>query len=310
MDYGGILSRAWTIVWEHKWLILLGVLVALTTRGPGTSIGGSVEMPWQPGAFDFRLPEMDPELWLPELRRELPVLAPLGVLLGLVLVSLAAIVGLVFWVVSTIARGGLIAGVNAIDAGEGSSFAAAWQAGWLKGWRLIGIGVLPAIPGLILAIVGLGAAGVIAGLYALAGERAVVIPGTGLGLIFVTITCILVPIALVLNLLQAFANRACMLEDLGVIDSYRRGLQVLVDNIGPALVLFLLQIVIGILLGVFLAVPRLVMVVCCLLWPVLLLIQGAIATYFSTMWTVAWRHWTGMGGPAEELARAGAVSEV
>lgn len=310
MDYGGILSRAWTVVWEHKWLILLGVLVALTSRGPGTSIGGSVEMPWRPGAFDFRLPEMDPELWLPELRRELPVLAPLGVLLGLVLVSLAAIVGLVLWVVSTIARGGLIAGVNAIDAGQGSSFAAAWQAGWLKGWRLIGIGVLPAIPGLILAIVGLGTAGVVAALYALAGERAAVLPGAGLGLVVVTLTCILVPIALVLSLLQAFANRACMIEDLGVIDSYRRGLEVLVDNIGPALVLFLLQIVIGVLLGVVLAVPRLVMVVCCLLWPVLLLIQGAIATYFSTMWTLAWRHWTGLGATSEELAPGGAVSEV
>lgn len=28
-----------------------------------------------------------------------------------------------------------------------------------------------------------------------------------------------------------------------------------------------------------------------LLWPVLLLVNGAIAAYFSTLWTLAWRAW-------------------
>lgn len=30
------------------------------------------------------------------------------------------------------------------------------------------------------------------------------------------------------------------------------------------------------------------------MWPLLLLIQGAIAAYFSTVWTLAWREWTGL----------------
>jgi len=38
-----------------------------------------------------------------------------------------------------------------------------------------------------------------------------------------------------------------------------------------------------------------VMALCCVLWPVLLLVQGAIASYFSTLWTLAWREWTGLG---------------
>jgi hypothetical protein len=90
-----------------------------------------------------------------------------------------------------------------------------------------------------------------------------------------------------------------MLEDLGVIASYRRGLNVLVENIGPALILFLLQIVIGAVLAVMLFLPGLIMVLCCILWPVLLLLRGAIAAYFSTMWTLAWREWTGLGHAAE-----------
>ena len=37
MDYGQLLSRAWNIIWEHKFLILLGVLVALGSAGGGGS---------------------------------------------------------------------------------------------------------------------------------------------------------------------------------------------------------------------------------------------------------------------------------
>jgi len=83
-----------------------------------------------------------------------------------------------------------------------------------------------------------------------------------------------------------------------VFASYRRGVEVLVENIGPALILFLLQVAISIGLGIVLLVPGAVMALCCLLWPVLLLVQGAIASYFSTLWTLAWREWTGLGHAA------------
>jgi hypothetical protein len=301
MDYGRILSRAWTIVWEHKWLILLGVLVALGSSNGGGAGGGNVDLPSGEQDFDFRLPDIEGDLGLP---------VALIVAMVLVLVSLAIVVGLILWVVATISRGGLIAGANAIDAGATSSFGGAWEAGWRKGWRLLGIGVLPAIPALILVIVGLGVTGVFAAIYGLMGERTAVIPGAGLGVFWVTLACIFVPIALVLNLLQAFANRACMLEDLGVIASYRRGLNVLVQNLGPAVVLFLFQIVIGAVLAVALFLPGLIMVICCILWPLLLLIRGAISAYFSTMWTLAWREWTGLGHVGEVVPTGGGVGEV
>jgi hypothetical protein len=128
--------------------------------------------------------------------------------------------------------------------------------------------------------------------------------------VWLTLACIFLPIALVLGLLQAFANRACMLEDTGVIAAYRRGLNVLVQNIGPVLILFALQIVINIVLGVALFLPGLVMVLCCILWPLLLLIRGAITAYFSTMWTLAWREWTGLGHPGELAPTDTAMSEV
>jgi hypothetical protein len=100
----------------------------------------------------------------------------------------------------------------------------------------------------------------------------------------------------VLNLLRVFANRACMLEGHGVFAAYRRGIRVLVDNLGSAVLLFLIQAGIGIALGIVLLLPAL----CCLLWPVLLLVQGTAAAYFSTMWTLAWRRWISMSATADE----------
>ncbi len=114
----------------------------------------------------------------------------------------------------------------------------------------------------------------------------------GLGAILIPVLCILVPIALVLNLLRTFANRACMLEDLSVFDAYKRGWNVLVANIGPAIVLFVIQVVINIAVGLLMFIPGLLMALCCILWPVLILIEGTKAAYFSTLWTLAWKEWT------------------
>jgi hypothetical protein len=293
MDYGSILGRAWNIIWEHKWLILLGVLVALgSSSGSSTSGRANVSNMLEEGDFQFDMPELD----IPDFRGDfgVPVLVAVGALL---FISLAVVVGIALWVVATISRGGLIAGVSSIDGGGASSFGAAWNAGWRRGWRLLGIGILPAIPGFVLLISGVAALGVFAGVYGLLGERSAWASGAGIGALLAALACVLLPIVLVLSLLRTFANRACMLEDLGVIASYRRGLNVLIENIGPAIILFLLQIVIGVVLGVILFLPGLIMVLCCILWPVLLLIRGAIAAYFSTMWTLAWREWTGLGHP-------------
>ena len=301
MDYGKLLSRTWDIIWKYKFLILLGVLVALGSSHGGTgSPGGgggfrtdrpSSEFEWRQPPFE--LPEEFPEWdeWEHRRGRGIPVL---GVALAILLVGAAIVIGLALWVVSIIARGGLIDAVRVIESGGTSSFSLAWQAGWRHGWRLLGIGILPALPMLVLTIGGLGMTGVLAGLTGLFGRDLAAFSGLG-GLIgvFGALACIAAPLALVLGLLQTFANRACMFDDLGVFASYRRGWDVLVGNIGQALVLFLIQIGINIAIGLVMIMPGILMTICCVLWPVLLLIQGAIAAYFSTMWTLAWGDWTG-----------------
>lgn len=291
MDYGGMLKRAWTIVWENKFLILLGIVVALGSGGGGGGTGGGGGSSSGGGESSFQLPLGE----LPELRAQIGVPEVLIGLVALVVIGFAFLVAVLLWIAATIARGGLIAGVSTIAGGGASSFGAAWSAAWERGWRLLGIGVAPAVPGFILAVAGLATAGVVAGLLGWLDDRVSVAAGIGLGVPFIALTCILLPIALALNLVRTFANRACMLEDLGVVASYRRGLEVLVANIGPAIVLFLLQVGITFALSVVLFLPGLMMVLCCVLWPVLLAVKGTVKGYFSTLWTLAWGEWTREG---------------
>ncbi|RIK36158.1 MAG: hypothetical protein DCC55_28145, partial [Chloroflexi bacterium] len=60
-------------------------------------------------------------------------------------------------------------------------------------------------------------------------------------------------------------------------------------------------------LAIVLLGPGLVAVICCVLWPVLLIINGAITAYFSTVWTLAWRVWTS-AGPTGAITTDSAVA--
>ncbi|HSM56006.1 MAG TPA: hypothetical protein VK879_07615 [Candidatus Sulfomarinibacteraceae bacterium] len=297
MDYGKTLSRSATIVWENKYLILLGILAALGSGsiaggggggGGGGSNGSGNGQPFtQPGQF-------------PDFSAEIGGLA-VGVILALICVAL--FVGILLWAISAIARGGLIASVDTIESGGKSSFTDGWRAGWQKVWTLLGIGLLPGIPGLILFAIGLLALTAYGGVWALVGEDVLAPAGVGLGAMFALLACIVLPIALLLSILRTFAERACMLEDLGVIDAYRRGWNVLAANLGEAIVLFVLQIVIFLVLGAVLFVPGLFLLLCCLLWPILFVVQGAITAFVSALWTLAWREWTGLSAMVEKAPK-------
>lgn len=293
MDYGSIFSRAANLVLQNKYLIVLGILAGLgsgsiPSGGGGGGNGGGNGQPFgDPGQF-------------PDIGGEIAGLA-VGVILALVCVAL--LVGIAFWVVSSVARGGLVTGVDTIEMGAKSSLSQSWSAAWQKVWTLLGIGLLPGIPGLVLFVIGLMALGVYGGVFALFGEDFAPPAGIGLGGLVGVVACIVLPIALVLSILRNFAERACMLEDLGVVDSYRRGWNVLSANLGEAILLFLLQIAIFIVLGILLFVPGVFVALCCFLWPLLFVVQGAATAFVSAVWTLAWRTWTG-SSPMVEKAPA------
>ena len=296
MDYGKIISRAVNIVWQYKFLILLGILAGLG-GGSTSNFSGGGDGSAQPGGEQGQGLPIEPGQ-LPDIDGEV-----LGVAAGIVIavLCLALAVGIAIWVVSSIARGGLISAVDTIESGGKSSFSLAWRAGWQRLWTLLGIGFLPAIPGLVLFMLGILAFVAFGGLAAIFGGDAALPFGIAeLGIIGVLVACVVIPIALALSILRVFAERACMLENLGVVDSDRRGYEVLSVNLGEALMLFLLQIVLSLVLGVLLFLPGLFVLLCFCLWPLLLALQGFMTAAVSALWTLAWRTWTGKGAIVEK----------
>ena len=82
-----------------------------------------------------------------------------------------------------------------------------------------------------------------------------------------------------------------MLENQGVFESYRRGLEVLGNNLGSVLILFLIQVAVSIGIGLMLLLPGILVALCCLLWPLLLVVQGIFTAFYSTLWTLSWNQW-------------------
>lgn len=288
MDFGKLLSRAWDLLWKNTFLILLGALAVL--GGSGT--GGSAQSRFAFQRDDFRwrdMPQFDFSRPFQDL--DLPNIAAGGILL---LVLGVLLVGLLLWALGTIARGALITAVDDLEGGRPTGFANAFQAGWNNGWELLGIGLIPAIPGLVLLILVVVSALMGTGLVDWLGEGAVPWEGWSALTPLLILACLLVPVGIFLSLLQTFANRACMLEGTGVLASYQRGIEVLGANLGPVALLFLLQIAISIAMGIILFIPGILSALCCLLWPLLILVQAAFVAYYSTLWTLAWREWVGL----------------
>lgn len=313
MDYGKLLSRAWEIIWEYKWLVLLGILVALGTGGnnngspnvtlPNDETGDfSFEQDFSSGEFDFEEASEDIQDALGEAA---PWLAVGGAVL-VAIICIAMIVGLALWVLGNIARGGLIAGVNQIETMGASTFKEAWNAGWQNGMRLVGIGLVPVIPALVMFLVIVGVAIGAGFSFAELDQDALAAVSVGLVTVIGCTICLFVLVAVVLKILRALANRAAMLENLGVFESYGRAWQVLRDNIGEALLLMLIHFGISLGIGLLLLLPGLLMALCCILWPLMWVISGAISAYFSALWTLAWRKWTGMEDepPIEPIVEA------
>jgi len=291
MEYGKLFSRAWDIVWKYKFLIILGILAALT-GGFGSGAPGP-----SGAAFEGDQPHFEFDVPWGAGRHSL---APVWIL---VIVAMALVVGLALWVGAPIARGGLVAGADAASREEPTSFGLAWRAGWERAWTLLGIGLIPAVVSLIplvLAVLGWLA-------YASTPTMQMGAPmARNVLLLGSAVACLIVPVAIAFELLRALAERACMLEGLGVLASYGRAFRVVVDNLGSALVLFLLQIAVMVAAFILLVVPGIVLLLCCLFWPVIFILKGAVTAYFSTMWTLAWREWTG-DAPAATIVPGGDV---
>lgn len=309
MEFGKVLSRAWEITWRWKVLWILGFLAAL---GRGGSSGNTN---WATDSGDWGNIYTYQPGW--------PI--PPGVIAILVAVTcLALIIGIVVWVISVIARGGLIAGVQQIEEEGTTSFGLAWRAGASRFWTLFGIGILAALPLIILVVVGIVlfivgiAGGVSVSDYSEGGAAAIILPTILCGGL---LCCGAIILAIILNQIRIYAERAAVLEGLGWIEAFVRGWDVLKRNLGATIVFWLIFFFIGlalamlifaVMMALFLPLiavvanvdpgPWMVVPACCgglLAIIVAALISAIVETYSSATWTLAYREMTGLAQPAE-----------
>ncbi len=309
MEYSRIFSRAWAITWRWKVLWVLGFLVSLG-RGNMTSSNnmtysfGSESMPsWLAdlGSIDWRM---------------------LGaVILGLACLGLLLMV--ILWVLSVIARGGLIAGVNQVEEEGSTTLGRAWAVGQRRFWTIFGIGVLAVLPFIIITLIVVAIVIAAVLVTVLGGEDFWSALGPlwiGLALCLIPLGCVAWIGALVLSLVRIYAERAAIIEDLGWIDAFKRGWEFLKAHVGPTIVVGIVVLVVWILFVVVVAVGMALIAVPFIAlfgnsdsgsWLVLLLcgaglfalLAGALVgsvleVFTSASWTLLYRDLTGRGAAA------------
>jgi hypothetical protein len=315
MDYGRLISRAFEITKRHRFLWWLGILAGFTEMGGGFNFPnpGDFGKDWpkpthQHGQFSQLFQHFHLSLSSP-FGSQFPSrfndfnLMGIGIGLIIILALLTLVIGLGVVVISTMARGGLIASVAGIERQEPVSFKRGFGAGYHAFWRIFAIGLL----------IGLAALGVLALLAVPAIILAITEHYIGAIILGILGFLIFLPIVLYLGLLVNYALRIVVIENGGVQASLSGAHQIIRRNLGPVLLVWLLALAFGIGYAVALTIALLVVLIPLALlgWAIysglglvvtiiygvifgllvlagILFVQGLMATFISSYWTLAY----------------------
>jgi hypothetical protein len=260
MDFAEILNKAWKIVWKFKVLWIFGIFAGCA-RGGGASgnsgyragsAGTSGPTPQLPPGFENNI------------QRFLGFFANPGVIAAFVAVIIVIILLSIFF--SIVGRIGLIKGAVDADAGaEHLSFRELWRSGLHFFWRLLGLSLLIGSPALLFYLI-LVAGGVIVFLMYLSNSQNSSLVAAAPALlalipVICVLACMILVLAVVISLLGPQAERAIVIENEGVISGLRRGWNVLRENLGPILIIWLILLVITFVAGIVIALPLLIVLI-------------------------------------------------
>jgi hypothetical protein len=298
MDYSDLFERAWRIVWRNKFMLVLGVLIAVLSGEGDSGLLRNVlarfrnipQMPKVPEIVSLPTP-----LELTQILFERAI--PYGIAGIAAVILLILLVLIVIGVIAIVARGAIIYAASTIDMDQPITVLGAIRAGWRKAWQLILIATIPPIPITLAGIIIVLIATVM--LYRAGGSEFLNAPVEmkrriigGLLAVSAIIACPFGLITGLLGLVRHFADRACVLEDKKAILSFRRGWEVLRANAGSALLFVLFQLGIELVARSVLTLPRFIAGFCVLITPLLWVVLGVLRAYFTTLWTLVWRRWT------------------
>jgi hypothetical protein len=195
-----------------------------------------------------------------------------------------------------IGRIGMIKGTSLAEKGaESISFGEVWSESLPYFWRIFGLNFL----------VGLAFAVLVIPLVLLGVVTA------GIGFVcLLPILCLLVPIGWVVSIIIEQAQPAIVLEDLSMLEGFKRGWQVVKSNPGPMIVMALILGIGGAIVGVIVAMPIIlafipvlmgmgtlresftplyISLACCVVYmPVLIFFNGILTAYIQSAWALTY----------------------
>jgi hypothetical protein len=304
MNYGDIIRDAFRISWRNKFLWFFGFFAA------GSS--GGTNFFNVPSNFQGTGDMTGMGQWIND-----NVVAAL-VVIGIVVLVLV----LLFIVLSLISAGGLTESVAAIDGGEQRRFSSTWRAGTANFWRvllqailifLIGLGLLV----LLLLVAVLPIALTFALTEAVGARVAVSVLFGILGVL------LLVLVYVPLSIIGQYALRGLVVDRERVARSVAAGYGLFRRNIGRSLLVWIIAVALSIgigiamlivllLAGFILFLPTILLafnenttaavatgvVAGLILFPILLVLSGAVGTFSHAYWTLAYLRLTNRPGGA------------
>jgi len=294
MDFAEVLGKAWRIVWKHKVLWVFGIFAGCGRGGGGGGGGTGWQQSYDSGNpfpegmtsgagqfADTVSRWISDNLWI----------VALIVVAFVILVVLSVFLG-------TVGRIGLIRGTLKADGGaERLSFGEIFGESLPFFWRVF-------LLGLAIGLLAL----VVFGCLALFG---VVTMGIGF-LVALPLICVLLPVFWALGLVVQLSTAAMVIENDGIVDGVRRGWGVLTRNVGPVLLVWLITAVIGVAVGIALAIPAvLTLIPAMMVWmasgadrptamaglavlcfvaylPVLIVATGILTAYLESVWALTY----------------------
>jgi hypothetical protein len=308
-NFGEVLTRAWEIVWKHRVLWVFGILASCGRAGGGGNGGGGGQ-----GGVSGPAPDLPPQVaqWFDWIEQNIVTFVIIVFILALVLWLIAVAIG-------AVGKIGLIRGTTQAEGGAQSLiFGELFSEGMPYFGRVLGLSVILILPAFLLGLV-IAVLVVMAFVGSAGDPDAAALGLAGIAPVAVCCACLFIPLMFVLNMIFRQAERAAVLEDLGLGPALARGWEVFRANLGPIILMAIILGVLGFVAGLIFALPVIIIVfpaafayaignaenstplilagVCfCLYLPVLFLLNGILVAYVESAWTLTYMRLT--RGPA------------
>lgn len=294
LEFAKILTRSWQIIWKHKVLWIFGVLAGFANGSSSGNSGSNRSSynsngntpPFSNGQFDQ---------WNDQAREFIQQYLLIIIAVCLVV----AILSFIFYALGMMGRIGIIKGVQKVESGaETLAFGELWSESMPYFWRFFGLNFLLGLAFAII-IIPLVLVGVLT---------------AGVGFVCILpIICLLIPIGWALSLILEQAQVAIVLENLSMLDGFKRGWEVAKPNVGGVIVMALILGIASFFISLVIALPVIIAVIpvlvsiptlesassvppsvwitlaCCTLYfPILLLLSGILTAYTKTAWALTY----------------------